>query len=277
RPSPRLPGAVQAPVRGGARARAQGRRGALGRGSASGSDRRGRGGPRAGRVRARVRAVGPARPQGKPRDVRLAGRGRAAGPGRRGGGGGRGRAVMLRAVTIITHSRPDEVRPALDIVRRLAVERDITLRLDQEETRKHGLQEADGVATNAPISPDVDLCVVLGGDGTILSALRRYVCTRVPVFAVNYGEVGFLATRSDIVRRLAVERDITLRLDQEETRKHGLQEADGVATNAPISPDVDLCVVLGGDGTILSALRRYVCTRVPVFAVNYGEVGFLAT
>ena len=41
---------------------------------------------------------------------------------------------------------------------------------------------------------DVDLCVVLGGDGTILTALRRYSGTGVPVFAVNYGEVGFLAT-----------------------------------------------------------------------------------
>ena len=35
---------------------------------------------------------------------------------------------------------------------------------------------------------------MLGGDGTILRALRRYAGTSVPVFAVNYGEVGFLAT-----------------------------------------------------------------------------------
>jgi NAD+ kinase len=47
---------------------------------------------------------------------------------------------------------------------------------------------------NAPISLDSDLCLVLGGDGTILTALRHYVGTPVPVFAVNFGEVGFLAT-----------------------------------------------------------------------------------
>ena len=35
---------------------------------------------------------------------------------------------------------------------------------------------------------------MLGGDGTILQALRTYVGTGVPVFAVNFGEVGFLAT-----------------------------------------------------------------------------------
>ena len=37
-------------------------------------------------------------------------------------------------------------------------------------------------------------CVALGGDGTILRALRAYAHTRVPVFAVNFGQVGFLAT-----------------------------------------------------------------------------------
>ena len=36
--------------------------------------------------------------------------------------------------------------------------------------------------------------MVLGGDGTILRALQLYAGTRVPVFAINFGEIGFLAT-----------------------------------------------------------------------------------
>jgi NAD+ kinase len=47
---------------------------------------------------------------------------------------------------------------------------------------------------DAPATDDPELCLVLGGDGTILRALQRYAGTGVPVFAINYGEIGFLAT-----------------------------------------------------------------------------------
>ena len=38
-----------------------------------------------------------------------------------------------------------------------------------------------------------DLCLVLGGDGSILWALRQYAGTEVPVFGINFGTIGFLA------------------------------------------------------------------------------------
>jgi NAD+ kinase len=41
-----------------------------------------------------------------------------------------------------------------------------------------------------------DLAVVLGGDGTMLRALGRFLGTGVPVFGVNYGRVGFLTAIS---------------------------------------------------------------------------------
>ncbi|MGH3001638.1 MAG: NAD(+)/NADH kinase [Gaiellaceae bacterium] len=37
-----------------------------------------------------------------------------------------------------------------------------------------------------------DIAIVLGGDGTMLRALARYLGTGVPVLGVNYGRVGFL-------------------------------------------------------------------------------------
>jgi NAD+ kinase len=99
-----------------------------------------------------------------------------------------------RAVTVLTHQRPEQTAAALEVLRAEARRQGAVLRFDPEETRKHGLVPGPGVEVDADLSRDVELCVVLGGDGTILRALRQYAGTAVPVFAVNFGEVGFLAT-----------------------------------------------------------------------------------
>jgi NAD+ kinase len=100
----------------------------------------------------------------------------------------------VREITVLTHRRPDDTTPAITRLAEQAAVAGVTLRLDEEETRKHGLQSAPGLEVDAPIKNDVELCVVLGGDGTILRALQLYAGTSVPVFAFNYGEIGFLAT-----------------------------------------------------------------------------------
>lgn len=100
----------------------------------------------------------------------------------------------MRAATVLTHARPEQVAGALGTLREAARDAGVALRFDPEETLKHALASEEGVEVDAPLSDDVDLCLVLGGDGTILRALRRYAGTGVPVFAVNFGEVGFLAT-----------------------------------------------------------------------------------
>src|SRR6202000_1762417 len=52
----------------------------------------------------------------------------------------------------------------------------------------------EGLDVGAPDDPNVDICFALGGDGTILNALRLYAGTGIPVFGINFGEMGFLAT-----------------------------------------------------------------------------------
>jgi NAD+ kinase len=76
----------------------------------------------------------------------------------------------------------------------LAREMGAVLRLDEDETKKHQFQPCEGLELGAQVRSDVDMCFALGGDGTILGALRTYAGTGVPVFAVNFGEIGFLAT-----------------------------------------------------------------------------------
>jgi NAD+ kinase len=99
-----------------------------------------------------------------------------------------------RNATVLTHRRPAETAPALAELLDAASRAGVTLRFDREETRKHRLAPRDGVEVDTPLTKDVDMCFALGGDGTILTALREYAGTDVPVFAVNFGEIGFLAT-----------------------------------------------------------------------------------
>ncbi|MCW3067970.1 MAG: kinase [Solirubrobacterales bacterium] len=107
----------------------------------------------------------------------------------------------MREITVITHRRPEETADTLRRLAEAAAQAGATLRLDPEETQKHAtLEPGPAMELNAPLKRDVDLCIVLGGDGTILRALQIYAGTGVAVFAINFGEIGFLATveRSDI-------------------------------------------------------------------------------
>jgi NAD+ kinase len=100
----------------------------------------------------------------------------------------------IRTATVFTHRRPAETGPALTTLIELAQEAGVTLRFDPEETDKHAIEDGPFVERNAALDPLVDICFALGGDGTILNGLRRYAGTGVPVFGINFGEMGFLAT-----------------------------------------------------------------------------------
>jgi NAD+ kinase len=131
----------------------------------------------------------------------------------------------MREITVFTHRRPEDTSAALTRLAAAAADAGVTLRLDETETRKHGLREGPGLALNAPVKDAVELCVVLGGDGTILGALQRYAGTGVPVFAINFGEIGFLAT----VEPEEIEDGIGRALD----RDFELRQLPGVVLDAP--------------------------------------------
>jgi NAD+ kinase len=131
----------------------------------------------------------------------------------------------MREITVFTHRRPQDTTAALRQLAAAAAAAGVTLRLDETETRKHGLKEGPGLAVNAPVKDAVELCVVLGGDGTILGALQRYAGTGVPVFAINFGEIGFLAT----VEPDEIEDGIGRALD----RDFELRQLPGVVLDVP--------------------------------------------
>jgi NAD+ kinase len=95
---------------------------------------------------------------------------------------------------VFTRRNPSETAGPLNRVVELAREAGVEVRVPAEELEKHGLDGADGIARLEDHDDSTDLALALGGDGTILTSLRRYAGRDVPVFAVNYGAIGFLAT-----------------------------------------------------------------------------------
>lgn len=102
-----------------------------------------------------------------------------------------------RVAALITHSHPPATTGAVGLAAAAAREAGWRMIATAEELAKHGDATA-GVEAVERLPRQLDLCVVLGGDGSILYALRHFGRTGVPVFGVNFGTVGFLA---------AVERD----------------------------------------------------------------------
>ena len=97
-----------------------------------------------------------------------------------------------RVAALITHLHPPETTEAVGLAVEAASAAGWRLVATAEEVAKHG-DAASGVETVDPLPRQADLCIVLGGDGSILYALRHFARSGVPVFGVNFGTVGFLA------------------------------------------------------------------------------------
>ncbi len=90
----------------------------------------------------------------------------------------------VERAAVVTHGATRNVGDAVARLRAVADAAAVELLFDAEEAEKHGVEPSgDGAA---------DIAIVLGGDGTMLRALTRFLGSGVPVFGVNFGRVGFL-------------------------------------------------------------------------------------
>jgi len=166
-------------------------------------------------------------------------------------------------------------RSVLLLVNRDKPEADAAAQRIEETIAKYGRVVA-AIDTDADDLPEsgVDLIVVLGGDGTLLSQSRRTAGMRVPLLGVNFGKLGFMAEfdedalteqASDLfgdaplqVREAALLRVTVSRAGEEHLNGTALNEA--VVTAGPPYRMIELCLridgrtgpIVSGDGLIVS-------------------------
>jgi NAD+ kinase len=155
----------------------------------------------------------------------------------------------VKRVAVVTHGRAETSGDVLTRLRTLADERGIELLLADDELEKHGVGSEDGDSSQA------DLAVVLGGDGTMLRALQRFLGTTIPVIGVNLGRVGFLASinpdalEEGLVRVFGGEY-VVVELPALETEAGGERWTavnDVVVTSSTIGRMIELAWAIGGE------------------------------
>jgi NAD+ kinase len=91
----------------------------------------------------------------------------------------------VRRVAVVSHGRPGTLGDALSRL--------------QESAEAAGVEVVEGAG-------EADLILALGGDGTMLRALRSTFGRPTPVFGVRYGRVGFLTSAESDQLEAALER-----------------------------------------------------------------------
>jgi NAD+ kinase len=159
--------------------------------------------------------------------------------------------VPDRGVTraaVVTHGETGQIGAGLARLQVVASEHGVELLFSPEESEKHDLP-----ATSDPASADI--VVVLGGDGTMLRALTRFLGTGVPVIGVNFGRVGFLSSmgRRDLEaglgRVFAGEYEVvelpTLELEHPDGREVAVN--DVVVASGSLGRMIELELAVGGE------------------------------
>jgi NAD+ kinase len=127
--------------------------------------------------------------------------------------------------------------------------------VDRASQRVEEEARAAGIDVVPAESGEQDLIVVLGGDGTMLRALRAALGTSTPVFGINFGRVGFLTSvegehlEAALARVLAGDyRVVELStLDARLGRERSAAVNDVVATSARPGRMVELGWEIGGE------------------------------
>src|SRR5579863_9081117 len=102
---------------------------------------------------------------------------------------------MIRAAGIISKPNREQLSSVVPALVEWLRGRKVDVFIDRE-TSEFSASGAAGVTavSREELAARVDLMIVLGGDGTLLSAARALGNHKVPILAVNLGGLGFLTS-----------------------------------------------------------------------------------
>jgi NAD+ kinase len=171
----------------------------------------------------------------------------------------------VRCAAVLTHGRAETIGPALRRVEEAAAEAGVKLVFSQDEVSKHDISETPHDLA------DADFVVVLGGDGTMLRALRRLLGAGIPAIGVNFGRVGFLTAISERELDTALPRVFagdhrvislpTLEVELDGERRVAVN--DVVAASATVGRMVELSWSVGGEALGRQACDGIICATPP--------------
>ena len=91
----------------------------------------------------------------------------------------------------------------------------------------------------------------------------------------SFKEAGdFHAQLIQLIRHLS-KKDVELIIEEKTQKQINLNQFKSLPLK-DISPQVDVAIIVGGDGTMLGAARTLVDSQIPLIGVNRGRFGFLA-
>jgi NAD+ kinase len=96
---------------------------------------------------------------------------------------------IIKSAGIISKPRSETAIALMPKLLGWLADRSVTAVLDEQSAAYAG---CEGGLDRAEVGEKSDLIIVLGGDGTLLSAARACIRRDIPLFAVNLGGLGFL-------------------------------------------------------------------------------------
>ncbi len=97
----------------------------------------------------------------------------------------------------------------------------------------------------------IDMAIIIGGDGTILSASKNYINTDIPILGINHGNVGFLTELEkddmqgleDIINgNFTLEKRPIIKVEHLDNTYYSINEASIHRGNSPKMLDIDIII-----------------------------------